>query len=93
MVETYVAIAGFAMVGMGFSVIVPELFRLGGKIETIDSAQAMSIVAGSGFLGFLIGPVFLGFLAKASTLKLSFMALLVFTCISLLTALSIRYKR
>ena len=93
LVKPYIAFFGFGLVGLGFSVIVPELFRIGGKMENIDSAQGISLISGSGFLGFLLGPVFLGFLAKASTLKLSFIALFCFTFISLTIALTLKKKK
>lgn len=92
MVKTTLAIIGFGFVGLGFSVIVPELFRLGGKVKNVDAAQAVSIVAGSGFLGFLVGPVLLGFLAKSSSLKLSFVALLAFTSVAFLTAYGLKKR-
>src|SRR5690606_14727310 len=66
-----VAITGFGMVGLGLSVIVPELFRIGGKMKNINSAEGISLISGSGFLGFLVGPVLLGYLAKISSLRLS----------------------
>lgn len=87
---TALAIFGFGLVGLGLSAIVPELFRLGGKTKGVDSAKGISFVAGSGFVGFLLGPVFLGFLARASSLKLSFTALFLFTVISLLAGFRIK---
>lgn len=59
--NTYLAILGFAMTGLGFSVMVPELFRIGGKVKGVDSAQGIAFIAGTGYLGFLSGPVILGF--------------------------------
>ena len=86
------AIFGFGLVGLGLSVIVPELFRLAGKTEGVDASQGISFVSGTGFLGFLVGPVVLGFLADISTLKLSFIALLGFTAVSMLIALTLKKK-
>ena len=90
LVEPIAVIIGFGFVGLGFSVIVPELFRIGGKTKNIEASQGISIIAGSGFVGFLVGPVFLGFLADISSLKLSFIALLVFTVVSLIASLFIK---
>ena len=84
LIHPIVVIFGFGLVGLGLSVIVPELFRLSGKTTGIESSQGISIVAGSGFVGFLIGPVMLGFLADVSSLKLSFFALFGFIIISIL---------
>ncbi|MCB9349870.1 MAG: MFS transporter [Lewinellaceae bacterium] len=71
------ALIGFGLVGLGFSVIIPELFRLAGKTEGVSSAEGISFVAGFGYVGFLISPAFLGFLSRLDSLKLSFTALLV----------------
>ncbi|MCG2461203.1 MFS transporter [Flavobacteriaceae bacterium F89] len=70
------AILGFGMVGLGLSVIIPELFRIGGNINGVESSQGISFIAGTGYLGFLSGPVVLGFLAESASLKLSFATLL-----------------
>jgi len=74
---TYLAISGFALIGLGFSVIIPVLFRIGGNLEGVESSQGVTFIAGTGYLGFLLGPVILGFLAESYSLKHSFTALLV----------------
>jgi len=81
---------GFGFVGLGLSVIIPELFRLAGKTKGVESSQGISFVSGIGFFGFLIGPVLLGFLADVSSLKLSFIALLSFIIISFLLAFKLK---
>lgn len=77
MAEPAPALIGFGLVGLGFSVIIPELFRLAGKTQGVSSAEGISFVAGFGYVGFLISPAFLGFLSRIDSLKLSFTALLV----------------
>lgn len=73
---TYSAIIGFGLIGLGFSVIIPELFRIGGNVKGIDSSQGVSFIAGTGYAGFLVAPPILGFLADSSSLVLSFIVLL-----------------
>ncbi len=73
---TVMAILGFALNGLGFSVMVPELFRIGGKVEGVESSQGVAFIAGTGYSGFLIGPVILGFLAEEFSLRTSFWVLL-----------------
>jgi len=90
MVQPILAIAGFGLVGLGLSVIIPELFRMSGKTEGVESSQGISFVSGVGFFGFLIGPVLLGFLADIYNLKLSFLALLFFIIVSFLLALKLK---
>jgi len=74
--QTYLAIFGFALIGLGFSVIIPELFRIGGNVKGIESSQGVAFIAGTGYLGFLTAPPILGFLADSSSLSLSFVVLL-----------------
>lgn len=74
--QTYLAILGFGLVGLGFSVIIPELFRIGGNVKGIDSSQGIAFIAGAGYSGFLAAPPILGFLAQSSSLELSFIVLL-----------------
>lgn len=74
--QTYMAIIGFGLVGLGFSVIIPELFRIGGNVKGIDSSQGVAFIAGTGYAGFLAAPPILGFLAELSSLTTSFIVLL-----------------
>ncbi len=74
--NTYLAIAGFALGGLGFSVMIPEVFRIGGNVKGVDSSQGIAFIAGTGYAGFLCAPPILGFLAETSSLKTSFVALL-----------------
>jgi fucose permease len=90
MIQPIFAIAGFGLVGLGLSVIIPELFRLGGKTDGVESSQGISFISGVGFFGFLIGPVLLGFLADLYNLKLSFLALLFFIIVSFLLAFRLK---
>jgi MFS family permease len=80
------AIVGFGILGLGLSVIVPELFRLAGKTKGVKASVAISIVSGVGFSGFLLGPVILGFISNTSSLIWSyvFMACLVLIALSLI---------
>ncbi len=75
--EMYLAITGFALTGLGFSVIVPELFRIGGNVKGVESSQGVAFIAGTGYSGFLVGPVILGFIAEQFSLSLSFITLMV----------------
>lgn len=65
-------VMGFGLLGLGLSVIIPEVFRLAGQTEGVPASKGISIVSGIGFVGFLIGPVLLGFISNWSNLVLSF---------------------
>ena len=90
LVKPLIALIGFGLVGIGLSVVVPEIFRLAGKFKGLNASVGISFVSGIGFFGFLVGPVLLGFLAELSSLKLSFFALLIFIIISFITALTLK---
>jgi fucose permease len=75
--QTYLAIAGFALSGLGFSVMVPEIFRIGGKVKGVDSSQGVAFIAGTGYAGFLCAPPILGFIAEEWSLITCFVVLLV----------------
>ena len=75
--ETYMALLGFSLIGLGFSVIIPELFRIGGNIQGVDSSQGVAFIAGTGYSGFLMAPPVLGYLGEAFSLVTTFGVLLV----------------
>lgn len=91
--QTYMAIFGFALIGLGFSVIIPELFRIGGNVKGIESSQGVAFIAGTGYLGFLTAPPILGFLADSSSLSLSFVVLLGCSVLVLLSTFVLGRKK
>jgi MFS family permease len=66
---------GFALIGLGASNIVPIVFSSSGKLSNISSNTALTIVTTCGYIGLLVGPVFVGILAEATSLSLSFLGL------------------
>ena len=72
----YSVLGGFGLLGLGLSVIIPELFRIAGQTEGVSPSGGIAFVSGVGFLGFLIGPVAMGFISNQMGLKMSFIALL-----------------
>lgn len=66
------ATAGFLLVGLGVSSVVPLVYGLAGKSKTLLPGVALAAVSTIGFLGFLIGPPLIGFIAEASSLRWSF---------------------
>ncbi|MEJ7586416.1 MAG: MFS transporter [Ferruginibacter sp.] len=66
------ATIGFLLVGLGVSSVVPLVYGLARKSKTMQPGVALAAVSTIGFLGFLIGPPLIGFIAGASRLLLSF---------------------
>jgi MFS family permease len=66
------ATTGFLLVGFGVSSVVPIVYGLAGKSTTMSASTALAAVSTIGFLGFLIGPPLIGFIAQTAGLRLSF---------------------
>jgi len=66
------ATIGFLLVGFGVSSVVPIVYGLAGKTATMPASTALAAVSTIGFLGFLIGPPMIGFIAQAISLRWSF---------------------
>ena len=62
----------FMFVGLGVSTIVPTLYSIAGKHPTIPTSEALTAVSGVSFLGFLMGPPVIGYIAELSSLRFSF---------------------
>jgi len=91
-IHPVVSLTGFFVLGIGFSVVVPEVYRLASKVEGIKTADGVSFVAATTNIGFLLGPVILGFIAELKSLHLSFMVLTAFVGIAFFIAF-IKYKK
>jgi MFS family permease len=79
----FISVLGFGLLGLGLSVIIPELFRLAGRTKNIPSSVSISFVSGVGFLGFLVGPVIIGFISNISSLIISYVFLAVLILITI----------
>nr|WP_322624677.1 MFS transporter [uncultured Flavobacterium sp.] len=66
------AIIGFMLVGAGISSVVPLVYSAAGKSTTMAPGPAIAAVSTISFLGFLVGPPVIGFLAEAFNLRLAF---------------------
>jgi len=66
------AIAGFLLVGVGVSSVVPMVYSAAGKSKTMAPGVALAAVSTIGFSGFLVAPSIIGFIASLATLRASF---------------------
>jgi MFS family permease len=62
----------FMLVGLGVSTIVPTIYSVAGKNPTVPAGEALTIVSSVSFLGFLMGPPVIGYVAELFGLRFSF---------------------
>jgi MFS family permease len=62
----------FMIVGLGVSTIVPTVYSVAGKNPTVTAGEALTIVSSVSFLGFLMGPPIIGYIAQTFGLQFSF---------------------
>ena len=67
-----VTFIGYLFTGFGVSCVVPFVFSLAGKIPMSNPGAALASVSSLGYLGFLLVPPMIGYVAQASSLRISF---------------------
>jgi fucose permease len=65
----WISLLGFVLVGAGYSTVVPCVFTAAGRVPGVQTGVAMASVTTMGYLGFLIGPPLIGFVAQGLGLK------------------------
>ncbi len=76
-----IAMAGFLLIGLGASNVVPVLFRQAGSQRAMPSALAVVAITTTGYAGNLVGPAGVGFVAKGIGLPGAFWLLAVLLCL------------
>ena len=66
------ALLGFLLVGFGTSAVVPLVYSAAGRSTKMSAGMALAAVSTIGFFGFLLGPPVIGFVAGATSLRVSF---------------------
>lgn len=66
-----VSVLGFVLVGLGISNLVPIFCSKAGHQTAMPVAQALAIINAIGYLGILMGPAAIGFIAHATSLSFS----------------------
>ncbi|MBP6463186.1 MAG: MFS transporter, partial [Rubrivivax sp.] len=75
------ALAGFALVGLGFANMVPVLFSAAGQLPGIAPAQGIAAVASVGYFGMMAGPPLIGFIAEARSLAAGLLVVVFFAVV------------
>jgi hypothetical protein len=58
------ALAGFAGVGLGLSIVFPTALSAAGRAKAVAAGPAIAAVSTCGYFGFLVGPPAIGFVAE-----------------------------
>ncbi len=67
--EPAAAIAGFALLGLGLAAVVPIAFAAAGEIDPRATGRLVGRVATLGYVGSVAGPIAIGWLAEATSLR------------------------
>lgn len=70
------AATGFAVLGLGLSVIFPRAISAAGRQADAHGESAVAAVSTIGYFGFLVGPPLVGYLAEATSLSIGLGTLL-----------------
>jgi MFS family permease len=60
------------LVGLGVSNVVPIIFNAAGRQDKVPTGIALTVVSSISFLGFLMGPPLIGYIAEVTSLRYSF---------------------
>ena len=63
-----IAIAGYILVGLGCSCVVPVLFSASANIPGVSTVEGFAMVTTGGLIGFLTGPSLIGFISEKANL-------------------------
>jgi MFS family permease len=64
--------AAFMIVGLGVSSVVPAIYGIAGRNPNVPPGIALQTVSSVSFLGFMVGPPVIGYVAQATSLRISF---------------------
>lgn len=84
------ALAGFALMGVGYAVIMPLAFSRAARDPHLPPGTAIASVATLGYGGLLLGPPLIGFIAHATSLRLGFGVLAVLAALIIVLAYAVR---
>ena len=73
--EPLLVIVGFLVVGLALSATTPIAFSIAGDVAPDRIGGASSVVATLGYSGFLVGPTIVGGIAEFSSLRISFLTI------------------
>ena len=66
------------LVGLGVACTVPTVYSVAGQHKTINPGVALAMVSSISFLGFLMGPPLIGYIAELFDLRYSYALFAIF---------------
>ena len=73
------ALACFALVGLGLANVIPVLFAAASRVPGVPAAQGIAAVSSMGYVGFMAGPPVIGFIAQHRSLTAGLATVVVFS--------------
>lgn len=81
------AVIAFMLVGLGVATVVPTVYSVAGRNAKVAPGIALAMVSSVSYLGFLMGPPLIGYIAELASLRYSYAVIGVFgLVISMLVA-------
>lgn len=82
-----VTLLAFMIIGFGTCSIVPTIYSIAGQKTKIPTGLALTLVSSISFMGFLLGPPVIGYIAHATSLRYSYALIGIFgLCIVVLSS-------
>lgn len=83
-------LTAFGLAGLGFSTIIPIVYRAAGSTPGVDRAAGVAAVATACYSAFLIGPPAMGFISDVLSLRVAFVLVGVIVTAVIVLAPSVR---
>ena len=83
---------GFGLIGFGVSGIIPEVYRLSSQVDGVEASDGVATVAGMGYVGFLVGPIVMGYIVEHFGYPAIFYAVFILVAIAFINSrIAFRY--
>jgi MFS family permease len=87
------AAAGFLIIGLGDSVLVPIVYSLAAQTRKMPAGYALASVTLIGYAGFLLGPLLIGYISEAFNMQWALGMLSLFSLAISLLAIKVRKQK
>lgn len=87
------AALGFLLIGLGDSVLVPIVYSLSAQTGKMPAGYALASVTLIGYVGFLLGPLLIGYISEALSMQWAIGLLSLFSLAISLLALKVRQQK